>query len=239
MSIASVTMIRYGKAKRWIWQLRWWRRVQWMWLCAYLSLWWWWWWVQWMRLPSAYLSGMFPFGSALSRNSALYPLNLVIVIIGMMTIIMTVTSSSSVPYNRYAGDHHCGETWAYRAWSEVTPFESPSQGKNQLPSALSIISAISSISLYYRYNHIFKAFLKLAHWVFQSSGWAASWFSCTWQRCRLPSSPATPPLHQAMALTQASLMFNMILMRVEQSWPRWNGERENVDIFLFQRLVDL
>ena len=36
------------------------------------------------QLPSAYLSGMFPLGSGLSRNSALYPLNLVTIIIIMI-----------------------------------------------------------------------------------------------------------------------------------------------------------
>ena len=36
--------------------------------------------------PSAYLSGMFPLGSGLSRNSALYPLNLVTIIIIIMII---------------------------------------------------------------------------------------------------------------------------------------------------------
>ena len=39
------------------------------------------------QLPSAYLSGMFPLGSGLSRNSALYPLNL-------NTVMMTITSKS-------------------------------------------------------------------------------------------------------------------------------------------------
>ena len=39
------------------------------------------------QLPSAYLSGMFPLGSGLSRNSALYPLNL-------NTVMMTISSKS-------------------------------------------------------------------------------------------------------------------------------------------------
>ena len=39
------------------------------------------------QLPSAYLSGMFPLGSGLSRNSALYPLNL-------NTVMMTFSSKS-------------------------------------------------------------------------------------------------------------------------------------------------
>ena len=40
------------------------------------------------QLPSAYLSGMFPLGSGLSRNSALYPLNL--------NTVMRMISSKSV-----------------------------------------------------------------------------------------------------------------------------------------------
>ena len=39
------------------------------------------------QLPSAYLSGMFPLGSGLSRNSALYPLNL-------NTVMMTISSKN-------------------------------------------------------------------------------------------------------------------------------------------------